>query len=443
MEPQQYKPKLGWQDSSAWGLCLIIAYCVIAIIPVLIIKLTSPPVDEPLMVNTALMIALTGFNLLCLQIFLAGRFRNINRPFGIDMVMKFHKTMAITALVLLLSHPILIALHHKSWTLFSFSTSWKVNLGKAALLILLLGILFALFFRKLKIDYNVWHFLHKSMIFIIIFAFFHGIVIGPHIKSSFAIRVFWYAIFFSAIAVFCYRNFIVPFIRKKYIVDKVSQETHNTYTLSLKPEKNITINRNPGQFMFLKLIRPGQKPEIHPFTISASPLQDGTLEATIKESGNFTNTINKTKLGDKARIEAPFGRFSYIYHKAEKILFIAGGVGITPALSMIRCLRETGDKRPVTLLYANNQEKDIICREELESLPENFKTVFILKDPSEDWNGEKGYINQHIIDKHASEIMRDAHVYLCGPPPMMDAVISCLHQLDIDNSRIHYEMFTL
>ena len=197
----------------------------------------------------------------------------------------------------------------------------------------------------------------------------------------------------------------------------------DTYTLTFEPEDGNPIIRNPGQFMFLKLIRPGRRSELHPFTISASPLNEKQLQATIKQSGNFTNSIDQTKPGDVGKIEAPFGRFSYVYHDPAKILFIAGGVGITPIMSMVRCLRNTDDKRSVCLLYGNNTEKDIIFQQEIDALPEQFKTVHVLVN--------------------AGDVINDAHVYLCGPPVMMDKVISALQGLGVDDKRIHFERFTL
>ena len=158
---------------------------------------------------------------------------------------------------------------------------------------------------------------------------------------------------------------------------------------------------------------------------------------------DFTKTISQTVAGDVARIEAAFGRFSYVYHQPAQIVFIAGGVGITPIISMIRCLRDSADRRPVLLLYGNKTERDIIFREEIEKLPENFRTVHVLSESDESRRVEKGYITREIIEKHAGEMLSDAHVYLCGPPVMMDKVSQALQALNVSDSRIHYERFTL
>lgn len=443
MSDIKYKPMAGRLDSKMWGLCLIGLYCLLAISPVIIVYVSTEPLDDPLLVTAALITAMIGFSLLCLQVILAGRFKTVDRPFGLDVVMQFHRKMAVFALFLLVLHPILLAIGHNSFVLFGLQTSWKVNLGKAALLFLIIGVLFALYFHKMKVDYNVWRFMHKGMVIVVILGFLHGLVIGPHINQSPFVRTYWYVMFLTAVFVFGFRNLIIPFVRRKFKVASVNQETHDTYTLTFEPEDGKPTYRNPGQFMFLKLIRPGRSSELHPFTISASPLKADILQATVKQSGNFTNTIGQTMPGDVGKIEAPFGRFSYIYDAPAKILFIAGGVGITPIISMIRCLRDSGDSRAVTLLYGNKTEKGIIFREEIEELPDNFNAVYILSNPDENWQGERGYITTEIINKYAGEALKDAHIYLCGPPVMMDKIIKSLRELKVSDKRIHYERFTI
>ncbi len=443
MDIANHKHIVGWRDSKAWGFFLIGLYVLAAIFPIIITLVYSKPLDAPAIIKLSLIIAMIGFSLLCLQVVLAGRFKTLDRPFGLDMVMRFHKSMAVLALVLLLMHPLLIAAGHRNWALLGMETSWKVNLGKLSLLFLVVGVLLAIFFSKLRIDYNLWRILHKGMVFVLCFGFAHGLVIGRHIKGSEMVRNYWFVIFIIAAAIFIFRNVVVPFIAREFVVTDIQKETHNTYTLTFEPKDRKPLYRNPGQFMFLKLIRPGISSELHPFTISASPLKTDILQATIKQSGNFTNTIDRTKIGDTGKIEAPYGRFSYVYDNPSKIIFIAGGVGITPIMSMIRCLRDTRSDMDVTLFYCNESERDIIFRQEIEQLPDNFKTIHILNNPDDHWYNEKGYITADIVSKYAGEILNEADIYLCGPIPMISAVMDILDQMKVDKKKIHSEQFTI
>jgi predicted ferric reductase len=443
LNAEQNSPTLSWKDSIAWGVILIGIYCLAALSPLLVAWFIAEPLDDPRLVKLALALGMVGFSLLCLQVVLTGRFHTLDRPFGLDVVTQFHQKMALVALSLLVLHPVLIAVEHRSLALFGLQMPWQVNLGKGALLLLVLGVLFALFFARMRVDVNVWRWLHKGMILVVVLGFVHGLVIGPHFQQSVSAKGYWWAMLAGVAGVFSFRNFVVPFLRREYQVTDVQQESRDVHTLTLAAEKASPLCIRPGQFMFLKLIRPGRSSEMHPFTIADASSKGRRLQATIKQSGNFTDTIAQTQPADRARVECPFGRFSYIFHDPPEILFIAGGIGITPIMHMIRHLREHEDHRPVTLLYANKTPDDILFGDELVRLPENFKTVHVLSQADDTWSGERGYITAEIIHKHAGQTLPKAHVYLCGPPVMMEKVLEVLHALEIRNSKIHYERFSL
>ncbi len=443
-ETKHEQLNLSWKHSCAWGTCLFIGYVVVAVSPA-VVALLAAPSGHGFLLDLALASGLIGFALLTLQAVLASRFKWLDYPFGLDVVMRFHPRVALLAGLLLVCHPILLTVAFGNTHLLSFDTSWRVYLGKAALALLILGILFATYFGKLRIDYNLWRFAHKGMVVVVILAFTHALVIGPDLQRP-AVRIYWWLLFVMAAGIFIYRNLVVPlWVRRHFTITDIQQETHNTYTLTFEPQDGKATPRNPGQFMFVKLIRPGRPSELHPFTISASPLKTKILQATIKQSGNFTNTIDQTRAGDKARIEAPYGRFSLVHERCDKLVFIAGGVGITPVMSMLRYLKETDDRRGVLLLYGNKTERDIVFRKELTALPDQVETVYVLSEPSDAWQGPRGFITQGILEQYAKAWLSDpgTHVFLCGPPPMMDKVIESLRTLGVQDARIHYERFTI
>jgi predicted ferric reductase len=435
---------VSWKNSCVWGTCLFVAYLVVAASPAVVGLLAGLSV-RGFVLNLALGCALVGFAILTLQVVLASRFKWLDYPFGLDVVVQFHGRAALLAGLLLVCHPILLMVAHGNLSLLSLQTSWQVYLGKGALVLLLLGIVFAVYFTKLGIDYNVWRFMHKGMIIVVILGFVHGLLIGPDIQRL-PVRIYWVMLFAMAAGIFAYRNLIVPlWISRRFTITDVHQETHDTYTLTFEPRDRKPTARNPGQFMFVKFIRPGRPSELHPFTISASPLKTKILQATIKQSGNFTNTIDQTQVGDEARIEAPYGRFSLVHEQCSKLVFIAGGVGITPIMSMLRYLKESNDRRPVLLLYGNKTQRDILFRDELNGLPNHVTTVHVLSEPTDQWQGPRGYITKDILQEHAGSLLSDAgtHIFLCGPPAMMSKVQESLGALGVPDSRIHCERFTI
>ncbi len=168
--------KPGWADSKAAGILLVSAYIAAASLPIVLAWALRSRTGAPFATELGKGAALVGFTLLVLQVVLSARFRFVDRPFGYDMVMQFHKRMAILAGVLLLAHPILLAVGHGSLSLFSWQTSWRLNLGQAALLLLLVAVLFARFFQKLGIDYQLWRALHKGVMVVIVLGFVHALV---------------------------------------------------------------------------------------------------------------------------------------------------------------------------------------------------------------------------------------------------------------------------
>ncbi|MFP4057484.1 MAG: ferric reductase-like transmembrane domain-containing protein [Candidatus Brocadiia bacterium] len=436
-------PAVHWQASAAWGAAVLGAYIVVALAPVGLAWALEPRWRGLGAREVGKGAALVGFALLALQVALGSRLRWADRPFGLDRVMRWHKGAGGVACLLLLAHPILLAVGMGNAFLFGFQTPWPVWLGKAAL-VLVVGVVFvALYFPQLGLDYQRWRGMHKGAVAVVALGFVHGLVTGSDLHSA-GMRAYWWALGALAGGLFVYRNVVVPLWgRRRLRVTGVERTTHDTFTIALEAEGGGGLAHQPGQFLFLKLLRPGRPSEEHPFTVASSPTGEPPLRVTIKESGDYTNTIGETRAGDGARVEGPFGRFSYAYPEAESFVFIAGGVGITPLLSMLRALRDTADARPAVLIYGNDTERDIIFRDELEALPETVRVVHVLARPEASWDGPTGYVTEGILEREAGELLGEARVYLCGPPPMMDKVETALRGLGVPRSRIHTERFAL
>jgi predicted ferric reductase len=435
--------KLAWQDSPVWGSFLLVVYAGLALLPLVLATSAEPKSGLDLVDEWGKGVALVGFTLLILQTVLSARLSWIERPFGLDAVMRFHKGMAVFAMGLLLAHPLLLAAGHAGWEVLGLDTSWGVNLGKLGLLILILGVTFALALRRTQMDYNTWRIFHKGMILVPILAIFHSFKVGSDLEYS-SLQIYWGLLIAGALILFVYRNIYMPFKGGHLLrVKEIRQESEDVHTLVFEPVDGKPFVYGPGQFWFLRLLRPGRPSEEHPFTLSSSPT-GGSLTSTIKSSGNFTNTINQTRVGDRARVEGPFGRFSQAHlPKAEAFIFVAGGIGITPIISTLRYLRDTGDRRPVVLLWGNRTEEDVLFRTELDEMPQHIRNVHVLSRSGETWTGEQGYITADLIKEHTAHLLNRAHLFLCGPPPMLDAVQKELRTLAFDESRLHTENFSL
>ena len=284
---------------------------------------------------------------------------------------------------------------------------------------------------------------------IIVFGFAHSWNIGSDLYNT-PMRVLWVIMPVISIVLFLYHRFLRPFVlsRSAYEVVEVKEEAEKVWTVKMKPPLGRDVfGYLPGQFQFITFKRRKGLPiEEHHWTISSSPNEKNYVGSTIKALGDFTATIGETKTGDKAVIHAPFGRFSYVLHPDEKsFVFIAGGIGITPIMGMLRHMRDSKSTMPVVLLYGNRHEKDIVFKIELEEIEKGghpvLKVVHVLSKPDENWNGETGYIDQEKIEKYCG-VLKGKGFYVCGPPGLVKKTIKNLRDLGVKDKRIHVELFS-
>ncbi len=184
----------------------------------------------------------------------------------------------------------------------------------------------------------------------------------------------------------------------------------------------------------------------HPFSMSSSAEHTDLLAFSIKESGDFTSKIKEIEPGTKAFLDGPYGVFTTNrYWDSAGFFLIAGGIGITPMMSMLSTAADRKDDRPFTLIYANNTWEEVTFREEIEELKDklDLSVVYVIKDPSEDWQGETGYVDKELLARYLPIHRGTRQYFICAAPKMMNSVESALHQLDVPITNIHMEHFNL
>lgn len=213
----------------------------------------------------------------------------------------------------------------------------------------------------------------------------------------------------------------------------IKEETHDVKTFRIANSSNISFI--PGQYCLVSLPdHPNFSKTTKPFTFSNSPTEKDYLDITIKKMGYFTSAMFELKKGDRLEIKGPLGEdLTFEESIQDDIVFLCGGSGITPFISMIRYSLIKSLPNSLNLLYGNRTEKDIIYEKELFALAEkhsNLKVVHILDTPSSLWQGEKGRLTKDIILKYTTNPEQKLW-YLCGPPPMVFAMKTILSELKV------------
>lgn len=357
---------------------------------------------------------------------MATRARWVEKTFGgLDKMYLIHRRSGVIAVFLLLAHFIVVPRD-----LVEFNPGKP--LGFYAFILIILGVIVsaAPYFKR-KIPYHKWLNVHKFMGLFYVMAVLHGLMVNSLIKELPITKVYVFGMAFIGVAAWFYRAFLYGLFNKtlKYSVAKVENLGSGITEITLDTEGK-QLEFSAGQFAFIKFPNFSKK-EQHPFTISSHP-NDGFLRISIKGLGDYTNNLHeKIKVGDEVQIEGPFGLFTGNQFNRSQQLWIAGGIGITPYLSL---LRDLDSSKQVKLFWCVKNEEEAVYKSEIESIiAENPNVEFML------WTSEDmGYIN---ADKLGVLDFSGRDYLICGPQVLKTNMIGQLLKKGVKNNDIHDEEF--
>jgi propane monooxygenase reductase subunit len=219
--------------------------------------------------------------------------------------------------------------------------------------------------------------------------------------------------------------------------------THDIVGLELGLIEPARISFKAGQYV--DVLVPGTS-ETRSYSMANPPSRDGGVELMVKlmSGGLFSEYLRgQLKAGDRLTVEGPYGSF-HLRDSERPALFIAGGSGMAPMLSLLRDMAEKRDCRPVTFFYGARAKRDLFHLDELfsfEKLLPCFRFVPALSEPATEdaWNGAGGLITEVVA--HEVPDARGMEAYLCGPSAMIDAAIAVLIRLGVSEHDIHYDKF--
>ena len=385
------------------------------------------------------LLALTGAVILLIQYGLGSGFRWLERGIGLDRLIRAHRVLGASAVGIILSHPVLIVLSERLQGHSSPMGLFRL-LGVSALIAVLTAAGAAMAYGKLIRRYETWKTAHLAAYAVLPLVVVHSLAMGSDLRSG-PLLFYWFglaAVFVALMSGKIIRRLQIR--RRPYRVASLNRENHDTWTITLEGEP---FAYRPGQFMRIRIEMDGKVTASHPFTICSSPSRDG-IAATIKSVGDFTAAIGRIKPGAKAYVDAPFGAFSYLNHDARDPVFIAGGIGITPFMSMLRHLLDNDPAKKILLIWGNKTKADIVFQEELDGLASampHLKVVHVLSREN-DWPGEAGHIDVELLKRHVSDTDQ-SRFFVCGPPAFTASIRAALAGLGVSKDRIHSERFAL
>lgn len=220
-------------------------------------------------------------------------------------------------------------------------------------------------------------------------------------------------------------------------------------TMAFHFEKPSQFDFKPGQSADVTLFNPPEtdsEGNTRTFSIASSPFENQLMFATRMRDTAFKRSLKKMPLGTDVKIDSPMGSFTLHKNSAKPAVFLAGGIGITPFLSIVR--QADHDRLPHKLyfFYSNRRPEDAPFLEALQLLERsnpNFHLVCTMTEmmmSKKVWKGETGLINKEMLSRHLSNLQRPIY-YVAGPPAMVAGMRKMLADAGVDEDDIRTEDF--
>ncbi len=234
-------------------------------------------------------------------------------------------------------------------------------------------------------------------------------------------------------------------IQKPYVISEIIHETPDVDIFRFKASDSTKLGFDPGMFVMITYSNPETNEKIaRAFSIASAPNSD-TLEFFIHMiHGRFTSHLDTAKVGETYYMTGPYGQFRFIPQEDKKVLFIAGGTGLAPMMSMLRYVNDLHSDNDIVLIYSVRFPNEIIRKQELADLESKIKlkTVVTVTRPQEGdgWTGEKGHISTDTVKKYAPDFA-ERKVYICGPLNFTKAMHDVCTAIGIGEDRIKADVW--
>ncbi len=391
---------------------------------------------------------LLATQLALVQLILIGRVKWVESQFGLDKLSRIHKWNGYAVLLLVIAHVVLLTRAYSVFNEVGFINQFLTSITGSddilqaflAVIILFVTVVLSITIVRKNLKYESWYYVHFLNYAVFILFVGHQLELGMSAEST-PFAAYWIATYaFTALHILYFRFFLPVWHLYKYdfTISKIENLTNAT-SIYISGKELTRFKRQSGQFFIFRFLQKGFWLQAHPFSLSWGA-NNNELRITAKKLGDFTSLMPQLSVGTKVLIDGPHGVFTAKQIKQQKVLLIAGGIGITPIRSLTE---ELAGKTDLTVIYSAKTKADAVLLDELLTIQagRNFRLIQIY-DGEQIPGAEFGRLDKDKLAQLIPDIP-NYDVFLCGPPPMMAALKTSLHELGLPRKQLHWERFAL
>jgi predicted ferric reductase len=432
------------------GVFWIGLYLLVVLIPLFLMLMPPVPSGRSFWLELSVALGFVGLTQIAVQFVLIARFRRITAPYGIDIILRYHRQIALVAVTLILLHPVIIVIENPSRLVLlnPFRSNISGRLGLLAVAALLTTVVISVFRERLKLSYERWRFAHLLLgVSALVLAQAHVSLTGLY-TNTFWKHAVWIvsAVLMAGLAL--YLRVIKPLRQRNYTwqVAEVRPSAATRTCSRWSRWSTAACASCPDS-------SPGSSSRAHRSrwrsirsACAPAPSSGNGWSSASRRSAISPRAWPTSRSGTRAFLDGPHGAFSIDRYPAVGYVFIAGGIGISPIMSFLHTMADRSDPRPVLLIYADKTWDDVAFRDELAELSAgalDLRVVYVLEEPPDDWDGGTGFVTRELLERELPREDFPRQYFVCGPPPMMDAVHAALLELGVPADRIQLERFVL
>lgn len=386
-------------------------------------------------------LGLVGTILFSLSLILSSRLHFIEKIFnGLDKLYIKHSKIGQIALIMLLFHPIFLIPKyadniHEAANFLSPGNNWANNWGRLSLVLMLVLIIITLYLRP---KYNIWKFTHKFLTLAFFFASIHIWLVSSDTSHNLPLRLYMLTFIFLGILTSLYKTvFGKIFIKKyQYKITELNPLNNDIIQIKLKP-LNQKISYQPGQFAFLNFKNHKIGAESHPFSFTSNSNED-YISFSIKNLGDFTSQLKDVTTKTLVDIEGPYGNFSYQNLSNKSQVWIGGGIGITPFISMAKSLTPKSEYQ-IELFYCVKNQTEAVHLEELNNIAKSLDKILKIIPC---YSQQSGRFTLEKL-KQMSTNLNQKELLICSPKPMIFNLKKQWLEQNYSLNNFHFEEFSL